>query len=222
MNELIFVLQIITLCSSVLAALYLGKEALVAFICTCCLLANFFVVKQISLMGLSATASDAFTIGATIGLNLLQEYFGKAITRTTIMINFFILMIYGISTILHLQYIPHSLDHAHTHYTHILTPMPRILLASVTVYFIAQVADYYIFGFLKRITHTRFLVLRNYGSIAISQLIDTILFSYLGLYGIVEHIPHIIIISYTIKMCALLLSSPFVGLSRTIIPRPSS
>ena len=62
-------------------ALKISKETLVAMISIYCILANLFVLKQISLFGYHPTASDAFSVGAILGLNLLQEYYGKDFCR---------------------------------------------------------------------------------------------------------------------------------------------
>ena len=216
-NELIFLLQTSFISSAALGALYLGKEALVSYICTVCILANLFILKQTTLFGFNATCADAFTIGATLGLNLLQEYYGRSITRKTIRINFFLLILYALVSQIHLAYIPSTTDHTHQAFTAILDCMPRIVVASFTVYLIAQLVDYYVYGFLKRIFVQRYLIIRNYGSMLISQLVDTILFSFLGLYGIVDHIGEIIAISYFIKVIAIAIASPFVAFSRKIV-----
>ena len=81
MNELFFIIHTIIIAGFALGSLALGSSALVAFVCLSCVLANLFVIKQITLFGLTATSADAFTVGATIGLNLLQEYFGKEIAK---------------------------------------------------------------------------------------------------------------------------------------------
>jgi uncharacterized PurR-regulated membrane protein YhhQ (DUF165 family) len=108
MNELIFIVHTVVIAAFALGALALGCTSLVAFVCSCCILANLFVVKQITLFGLTATCADAFTVGATIGLNMLQEYFGKEIAKKTIWINFFLLIFYAIVSQIHLIYIPHA------------------------------------------------------------------------------------------------------------------
>lgn len=221
-NELIFLLQTCCISLTALGALYLGREALVSFICLVCILANVFVLKQTTLFGLTATCADAFTIGATLGLNLLQEYYGKAITRHTIWINFFFLLFYAVTTQIHLAYVPHALDTAHPAFATILYSAPRIVIASFSVYLIAQTVDYYVYGFLKHTLSDRFLIIRNYGSMLVSQLVDTILFSILGLYGIVDNIGEIIIVSYSVKVIAIAIASPFVALSRSIIKHASA
>jgi len=199
---------------STLVALRLGAAALVTFIGIYCLLANVFVIKQITLFGLHATCADAFTIGATFGLNMLQEYYGPKITKNAIAVNFFVLAFYVLMSSIHLWYQPNLSDSSHVHFLPLLAHAPRIVVASFVVYFMAQTLDYYVYGFLKRIWKTRLLMMRNGLSSALSQLFDTIAFSFLGLYGIVDHIGEIIIISYSIKLLAILLSSPFIGLSR--------
>ena len=216
MNELLFIFHTIIISISALIALYLGQAALVAFVCLQCVLANLFVVKQITLFGFSATCADAFTIGAVLGLNLLQEYFGRTITRTCIWINFFLLIFYAIVSQIHIAYVPNAYDTMQSCFIPILSLMPRIVIASFVVYFIAQWIDYALYGFLKRALGDRYLVARNYASIAFTQLIDTVLFSFFGLYGIIENVWHVIFISYAIKLVAIAVASPFVLFSKKI------
>lgn len=219
MNELIFIMHSIFIGTSVLFALYLGKEALITFICLQGVLANLFVTKQITLLGLTATGADAFIVGAILGLNLLQEYFGPAYTKKTIGISFFTLIFYTIASQIHLIYIPALHDFAHVHFFALLGFMPRIAIASITVYITVLLIERWLYGLLKTAFNSKYLILRNCISIGTTQLIDTVLFSFLGLYGIVSNIGHIIIISYCIKIASLLISTPFLAFSHRFAPR---
>lgn len=216
MNELIFLIHTLIIAAFALGSLALGPTALVAFVCIQCILANLFVIKQITLFGLTATCADAFTVGATIGLNLLQEYFGKNIAKRTIWINFFLLIFYAIVSQIHLLYIPQSADIAQQHFIPLLTLMPRIVIASFSVYLFTQMTDYYLYGILKKTFQDKYIVFRNYISIAFCQLLDTVLFSFLGLYGIIDNIGEVIIISYLIKLASIIIATPFVGFSRKV------
>ncbi len=218
MNELYFLVHSFTVSSAALIALRLGKEALVGFISICCILANLFVLKQTTLFGLDATCSDAFAIGAVFGLNLLQEYFGKSIARSAIWISFFLLFFYTIVSSIHLLYEPSAHDTMQQHYAPILQFMPRIAIASLAVYIIVQQLDTFLYGILKYRFQGRYLTVRNYISISLCQLIDTILFSFLGLYGIVENVWHIIAISYSIKLLLIFTATPFIMLSKKVRP----
>lgn len=217
MNELIFIAHTALVSCGVLVATRLGVEALAAVIVSYCLLANLFVLKTISLCGLTATAADAFTVGATLGLNMLQEYYGKEPTRRTLNANMLVLGMYMLMVLIHLWYIPALTDTTHTLYCSLLYPVPRIVIASATVYFCAQKIDYTLYGILKVYTPPSWLVVRNYGSVIVSQLFDTVAFSLLGLYGVIDNIGSVILVSYSVKLFALLVCTPFIILSRRII-----
>jgi len=213
-NESLFIIQSLILAFSSLIALRLGSAALVALVCVQCILANLFVLKQISLCGLNATGADAFTIGATLCLNLLQEYYGKAIARKTIFINFSLLVFYAVVSQLHLWYTPSMFDTMQPHFQPLLMVMPRIVIASFSVFLISQWIDYALYGWLRERWKSRWLVVRNYSSLLISQGIDTALFSFFGLYGLVENLGQIIVVSYTIKVFAICIAVPFIGFAK--------
>ncbi|MCX5921843.1 MAG: queuosine precursor transporter [Candidatus Dependentiae bacterium] len=216
-NELIFSAHSLFIAASALLALRMGKEALVAFISVQCILANIFVTKQTTLFGFNATCSDAFTIGAVLGLNLLQEYFGQESAKKAIWTSFGLLAFYGIVSQIQLAYVPSPSDTMQDHFQAILGFMPRIVIASFVVYLVVQFFDSWLYARLKIALVNRHLVIRNGASIIVSQLLDTILFSFLGLYGIVDNILHIIIVSYIIKLAAIALAAPSVALSKRIM-----
>ena len=216
-NEGIFLLHTAIVMISLLMALRLSKSALIGFICLQCVLANLFVLKQTTLFGLSATCADAFTIGATLGLNLLQEYFDRFSAKITIYLNFFLLVFYAIISQVHLLYTPSTFDHTQAHFGALLAPMPRIVIASLIAFFISQHVDYWLYGLLRKIWTHKWLVMRNYASISLSQLVDTILFGFLGLYGLVENLGQIILVAYTVKLIAIAIGTPFIAISKKIM-----
>jgi len=216
-NELLFLVHIIIISCFALGALKLGKEALIAFICMQCILANLFVIKQTTLFGFTATCSDAFTVGAVFGLNLLQEYFGKSMAKLAIWISFAFMLFYALLSQIHLHYIPSITDSAQIHFESILQFMPRIVTASFLVYLIVQFIDCHLYEFLKNLFQGSYLIGRNYISIMLCQFFDTVLFSFLGLYGIIDNIGEIILVSYLIKMVVMITSTPFLVLSKRII-----
>lgn len=219
MNELIFLLHAIIISGCAVGMLRLGKEALVTFIVLLGILSNLFITKQIMLFGLNAVATDAFAVGAILGLQLLQEYYGREITRRAIAISFFLLLFYALASWIHLSYVPSLVDSSHQHFVAILQHMPRIALASLTSYFASQLLDYQLYGLLKQIFAGRYLLFRSYISLITVQLFDTVLFSFLGLYGIIANVGNVIMISFAIKMVVIFISTPFVALSRKIVIR---
>lgn len=200
MNELIFFMQIFILVGCGLGALRLGKMALVVFVCVQALIANLFVLKQIYLFGLHVTASDAFAIGSLLGLNLIQEYYSKEEAQQTAWTCFFFMLFFAIISQLHLLYVPSASDHTQEAFQTILTHSPRLLIASLTTFFIVQQVDIRFFVFLKtKLPATSFAV-RAGISLVLLELLDTLLFSFLGLYGLVASLSEIIVLSFIIKI----------------------
>ncbi|MCF7800297.1 queuosine precursor transporter [Candidatus Babeliales bacterium] len=216
LNELFFLLQIITVIIFVLASLYLGSQALVSFVCVQVVLANLFVTKQITLFGLNATCSDVFIVGSILGINLVQEYFSENLAKKTIYISFFISIFYLIMSQIHVFYIPNSYDYMQEHFVKILNFMPRITIASIIAYFVIQVLNLSFYKFLKKVFLDKYLVTRNFISIVVVQLLDTLIFASIGLCGIVNSILPIILISFTIKLIVILISTPFINLVKII------
>lgn len=188
-----------------------GSQALVSFLCIQAIIANLFVIKQITLFGLNATASDVYIVGSVLSLNMIQEYHGKELARKAIWISFVLLIFYTIVSQIHIAYIPSPFDFSQVWYQSLLSFMPRITTASIAVYLIVQYFDTFFYGLLKKAWSRGHLVARNMVSITISQALDTVLFSILGLYGIIDNIGQIMVVSFTIKIATMILLLPVIA-----------
>lgn len=212
MNESIFILQIFLIILFAFGALKMGKEALIALVGLQAICANLFVLKQISFLGFHVTCSDAFAIGSFLGINLLQEYFGKESSQKAIKICFFFLLFFALMSQIHLLYFPTDKDVTHSSYTAILSNSPRLLLTSLCAFFLMQKLDLHLFQFLKKTSLP--LTLRSHISLIICQFIDTAFFSIFGLYGLVESLSDIIIVSFFIKLIIIFSLTPVTLFSR--------
>lgn len=219
-NELIFLGYIVAVCIAAVVALRIGSHALVAYCSLLCVLSNVFVLKQINLFGLSATASDALAVGVTLSLNLLIEYYQPQIAQKAIVISFFCAAAYVMFSFFHLGYTPSIYDASAQHYAALLSAAPRLIAASLFTYFIVQKLDTLIYGALKIRWPERWFIVRNYVSAGISQFVDTILFSFLGLYGLVSGIGQIILISYLIKLITIITAVPLIRLLKRFMGPP--
>lgn len=217
-NELLFLMQTLLLAISCAGTLFFGKEALCAFICLQTICANLFVSKQIILFGFHATASDAFSVAAAIGITLLQEKFGFEIAKRTIWISFYLMIVYTAISQLHLAYAPSALDMSQLHYQTILSIMPRIISASLIAFFASQLIDTYLYKFLKAAAPSKSFALLGIISVATSQLCDTFLFTFLALSSINSHWMELTLVSYTIKMIASGLIILCLRLGQKMVP----
>jgi hypothetical protein len=219
-NELLFFLHIALVFGFTLGALKMGKEALIAWTCMQGLLANLFVLKQMECFTLTITCSDVFAVGGIMGLNLLQEYFGKETAKKTAKGCLYLFVFFALMAKMHLWYSPSALDTTQNAYEKILLQAPRILIASLSTFFLVQQIDIRFFNMIKEKFPKAPLALRNTVSLLLSQFLDTVLFSYLGLYGIVDHIMHIIIVSFVIKVAVILSSVSVTTFSQKLLSNP--
>lgn len=127
------------------------------------------------------------------------------------------LIFYTVISQIHLLYTPATHDIMQQHFYPILHFMPRIAVASITVYTSVMYLDTLLYAFLRKLFGGKYLLLRNTSCIIISQLVDTILFSFLGLYGIIDHIGQVIVVSYTIKIVVMLITRPFLIFSKYVV-----
>lgn len=217
MNELIFLIHSLFISFAAVACARFGKEALMVFISLMGVCANLFVTKQILLGGFTVTAADAFTIGAVLALNLLQEYYGTKVTLRAIWISFSSALLFTVLSQIHLWYIPAECDTTQTHFFALLCNTPRLIGASLCAYLVSQHLDRYLFSFLKNYFNGNFMIARFCSSTLVAQLADTLIFSFLGLAGLVENLTHIVVISYLIKLGAVALTIPALWAARFII-----
>ncbi len=214
MNEIFFLLHIVLVIGFVLGALRLGKTGLIALIALQGVFANLFVIKQISLLGFSVTCSDVFAIGGILSLNLLQEYFGKEAAKEAVKISLISLLFFALMSQMHLLYFPTAFDTAQTAFQEIFSQSMRIVLASLGTFYVVQRFDVWLFSLLRGNFPFRVAT-----SLITSQALDTVFFSFFGLYGIVASLFDIILVSFLIKCLIIGCSSPFVVFAKRIVKR---
>ncbi len=218
-NEIVFIIHTLIIILLSLGALRIGEHALIALLCLLGVLSNLLIVKQVTLFGFAVTCSDVYAVGSILCLNLLQEYFGKKKAFQAIWASFFCLVVFLAMSQLHLWYTPNLFDITQEHYQAILGIMPRITIASIISYLTVQLIDTGVYSLLQTSFLGKFFTLRTIISLVFSQTLDTVLFSFLGLYGIVGSITHIIIVSLAVKLLIIGLSAPLIGLTKKMIQR---
>jgi uncharacterized integral membrane protein (TIGR00697 family) len=198
----------------------MGKETLLAFFGLQAIMGNLFVTKQILCFGFHITCSDVYTIGALFCLNILQEYYGKSLGKKGVWITFFLMGFFMMISQIHLLYEPSPYDTTQEAFQTILGTAPRIMLASLITSLISQRCDLFIYGFFKKRFPSQSLIFRFSGAALISQFLDTVLFSFLALYGLIYSMTHIILISYLVKVGIIFCMAPFTTFAKRFIRGP--
>lgn len=216
-NELLFVAHVAVVLGALVLALRHGLASLTACIALQVVLANACVLKQINLFGFTVTATDVFIVGITLGLSLMQKYFGEAAAKKAITTNFFVGLLYVVLTMFHRWYLPAAVDTAHLHYAAIFDLMPRVVFASLAVGWCTEQ--------INRILVRRFFTLMPTSlatlvASTLAQLWDTVAFSVFALYGVVAHLTDIMIVSFSIKLLVLIVAAPFVEVTCRFLKDP--
>lgn len=109
----------------------------------------------------------------------------------------------------------------HTHET-IFGFLPRVALGSLLAFIFSQTIDVYVYSAIRRIFPSdRLLWLRNSGSTALSQLLDTFIFTavaFIGVYSAGVWFS-IFISTYLIKFAVSLISVPYAYAAKRMTPK---
>lgn len=97
----------------------------------------------------------------------------------------------------------------------------RLIVASMTAYFVGQLLDIYFFGVLKRLARGRYLWLRATGSTLLSQLVDSVIVSFVLFWGTmsVREIWVIVANSYVLKFVIAIAMTPVIYLGHGLMHR---
>lgn len=207
MNEIIFLLHLAVAALFLWPFIRLGKSGLMCWIGLQPILANLFVLKQITLFGFTVTCSDVYAVSTALGLNLLQEYYGKEAAKKAVWVSFMLLGFFVVMSCIHLLYTASAQDYTQNAYNLILSATPRLVGASIISFLCVQWFDVQFFGFLKTKADRLSLFSRNIMSLSVSQCIDTLLFTVLGLWGLVSELFDVFVVSFIVKLSIALLLS---------------
>ncbi len=226
MNELLWLLEVILYFSLVVLSYKLfGKAGLWAWIPIAIIIANIQVTKTIEIFGLAATLGNVAYASTFLVTNILTELYGKTEAKKAVLFGFFTLVVMVLLMNLAMLYAPIANDTYSVgidkSIKNIFGLMPRIALASLTAFLFSQWHDIWAFQFWrKKYPSRKFLWLRNNFSTLTSQLMDTIIFTMVAFYGVMEFriLTEIIITTYILKGIVGVCDTPFFYIATRITP----
>ena len=202
-----FIGQIMVVSAVSILCRALGSQALVSWLCIQSILANLLVLKMVNLFGLDVTVSDAFTIGSLYCLNLLREDYNQEMAKKAVACSFVLLLMVGLLLSIHLAFEANASDQMSHAYQSLFSAIIPIITISSCLFFVTQVLDYIFFNVMKSSLQSHHLAMRMFISIAITQVIDTALFTYWALGSWVAQFWHVFLWSYCIKVLITLIIS---------------
>ena len=222
-NELIFILTVLIYLGSVLVLYKLfGKDGLYAFAIFGTLLGNIAVCKNVDIFGFATTAGNVLYASTFLVTDILSEKYGKKDATKAVAYSFSVMVLWMFGTQLILWFTPNANDYIQESLKIVFGLVPRITAASLVGFVCSQNLDVFLYHLIwSRTGNSRAkLWLRNNGSTLTSQLIDTVIFTFLAFWGVYPKpvFFSILITTYLFKALVALLDTPFMYWARSIVP----
>lgn len=223
MNELLLSGSVILIYGAVLLAYrFFGKTGLYAMTVITTVLANIEVLIIVEGFGMEQTLGNVMFASTFLITDILSENEGKKSASRAVWIGVFSSLTMLAFTQYWLLYTPAETDWASEHIRAIFSTTPRMLFASFLAYVISQRFDVWLYhrfwDMTSRLTGSKMslLWLRNNGATLISQVLNTLIFTFTAFYGWydTESLIHIMLSSYLIFIVTSLLDTPVVYLGR--------
>lgn len=217
MNNIVFLIEAVIVFSLLTITHKLfKKEGVIAWVGIATVLANIITAKNASIFGLNTAIGTVMFASTFLATDILSENYGKAEAKKAVYIGLFSSAVLIIATQIALLYAPSAIDYADGPMRVLFGLNLRISIASMAMYFIANMGDVFLFNKLKAKTGGKKLWLRNNVSTILCNCLENFGFIFLAFYGIYD-MPTIINIAVStsvIEMIAAIIDTPFLYLSK--------
>ncbi len=227
-NELLIILSFIVIYGGVILFYrFFGRKGLLAFNVMATILANIEVLILVRAFGVEMTLGNVLFGSTFLITDILSENHSRKDANRSVVISTLCSIFFILISQMWLLYTPSENDWASGSFHTIFSSTPRIVCASLAVYLVSQLTDVWLYHKWWDWCRKRFgdsrkgLWIRNNGSTMISQLLNTLLYTFLAFYGTysLETLTAIFASSYAIYFITSLLDTPFVYWSRKINDR---
>ena len=213
-NELLFLAHIVAVSISVIWGLWYSHGALLAVLGVQMVLANLFVSKQIMLFGIETNCSEVFIVGGMYGISLMRTYYSPHACQRAIYTIFGALSVFVLLIQFNLAYGGVDAELG-SQLLFLCGSSARLLIASVCAYLVSEQAHLFFCSLLDKNNDS---AVWQVAAIIGGQFIDSVVFGYIGLYGVVNHLVSVILFSIVVKIIVALALSPMIALTRVLIP----
>ena len=196
-----------------------GREGLIACIVLSILLANLQGPKLTMIFGFQTTLGVIFYSSIFFATDLLSERWGREEANRAVMIGFFVSVMVVVMLSVALLFQPSTQPNTaefsnsiHEAFRTIVDFTPRFVFGSLLAYLISQNFDVYIFHKIKQRTQGKYLWLRNNVSTMLSQTIDTLIYSLVVWWGVVDLETALALgaVKYVFKLAIAAIDTPFI------------
>lgn len=224
-NEIILTISLVVLFGSVILFYRLfGKMGLYCMTVFATIVANIEVLLLVDAFGMEMTLGNILFAMTFLVTDILSENEGKRAANLSVVIGVATCILFIVVSQSWMWYVPSPNDWAQPSFRAIFTNTPRMMLASLLVYAIAQAFDVWLYHTWWKLSTRKtgdkhkYLWLRNNGSTMVSQLLNTVLFTvfaFAGTYDI-KTMVNIVLSSYVIFVVTSLADTPILYWARRL------
>lgn len=192
-----------------------GPEILIGLFATCVIISTVIAAKIFTVGGIALSATVMIYSMTFLCTDMLSEFYGEKAARKAILVALLADILFVGTVYAALLWPSAPFWDGQEAMQETLGRTPRIVVASVIAYVIAQSADVSIYHALKDRHGERFLWLRNNASTVVAQIIDSVIFYTIAFLGV---LPIIELILWTIvaKIGIALLDTPVIYAARRL------
>lgn len=227
-NELLLILSVFLIYGALISWFWLfGKGGLISFTVLTTITANVEVLILIKAFGLEQTLGNVMFASSFLATDILSELYGKKDAKKAVHVGIATSITFIALTQFWFLYTPSTSDVVMEHIKPIFSSTPRMMLASLLVYAIAQRFDVWAYHTFWKLTEKasgdkrKYLWVRNNGSTLVSQFLNAVLFTLFAFYGTYDGktLLSIIASSYVIFIFTSLADTPMIYLARKLFEK---
>lgn len=219
MNNILLVISIIGIFSLMMfIKKILGKEGIIGWMGIASILANLLLIKNINVLGISATLGNVLFASNFLATDILTENYGYKEAKKGVLFAIIAVLSYLVISQVGLLFIPNSYDIAQPLFETIFSFAPRITIASVSMFALSNFIDIRLYEHLRKKTNGSKMWLRNNLCTILCNGGENFLFYFIAFGGIMS-LNEIIMIAFSatiIEIIIALCDTPFLYLSKKI------
>lgn len=227
-NEILLLASLFLTFSAVLVLFWLFQEqGLYLWTVVATIAANIEVLIIVNAFGMEMTLGNILFASTFLVTDILSELYGKKAAKTAVFLGIATSVLFILISQSWMLYQPNENDFASPAIQTVFSNTPRLMAVGIGVYVIVQLFDVWAYHKWWAFTKNKFgdskkfLWLRNNGSTMVSQLLNTILFTwgaFLGTYS-TSTLISVAMSSYVIFVATSIADTPFVYLARYLHER---
>lgn len=193
-----------------------GKAGTIAWVGIATVLANIITAKNADIGGMSVAIGTVMFASTFLATDILAELYGEADAKQAVYIGLFADIILIVATQIALWYTPSEIDYADGAMRTLFSLNLRISLASMVMYFVANIVDVKLFCRMKEAGSA--LWVRNNVATIICNCLENLGFIWLAFAGVYD-LQTILIIALStsaVEFVVALCDTPFLYLARRL------